>query len=133
MDDRVGLNDKPLSSIMDTDAPQWNADKCRGELPLHAPISHDTNPPRPRRHLQVLLVVILLVSLLHRDIIYRWYNDGDSMTRNPAYLIEAKHGAVASEHVRCSNMGVDVLKEGGNAVDAAIITTLCVGTVNMFS
>lgn len=54
-------------------------------------------------------------------------------TRNPAYLIEAKHGAVSSEHVRCSNMGIDVLKEGGNAIDAAIATTLCVGVVNMFS
>ncbi|KAG6904600.1 hypothetical protein DXG01_008765, partial [Tephrocybe rancida] len=40
--------------------------------------------------------------------------------RNPAYLIEAKHGAVAAENKRCSDIGVQILQEGGNAVDAAI-------------
>ena len=53
--------------------------------------------------------------------------------RNPAYLIKARNGAVASENKRCSDIGVDVLKEGGNAVDAAVATTFCIGVVNMFS
>ncbi|KAJ7178528.1 gamma-glutamyltranspeptidase [Mycena crocata] len=52
---------------------------------------------------------------------------------NPAYLIEARHGAVATENVICSDIGVDILKAGGNAVDAAIAATFCIGTVNMFS
>lgn len=52
---------------------------------------------------------------------------------NPSYLIEAKHGAVASENKRCSIIGVNTMKQGGNAVDAAIATTLCLGVVNMFS
>lgn len=56
---------------------------------------------------------------------------GDS--RNPAYLIRAKHGAVASENKRCSDIGVNILKDGGNAVDAAIGATFCTGVVNMFS
>lgn len=38
------------------------------------------------------------------------------LPRNDAYLVKAEKGAVASEDVDCSKMGVDVLKEGGNAV-----------------
>jgi len=53
--------------------------------------------------------------------------------RHPSYLIHATHGAVASESKTCSNIGVDILKEGGNAVDASIAATLCIGVVNMFS
>ena len=52
---------------------------------------------------------------------------------NPGYLIEASHGAVASENVVCSNVGVDILKDGGNAVDAIIGAVFCIGVVNMFS
>lgn len=56
-----------------------------------------------------------------------------SNTRNPAFLIKASRGAVASENELCSVIGVDTLKAGGNAVDAAVSTTLCIGVVNMFS
>jgi len=55
------------------------------------------------------------------------------ITRNPAHLIRAKSGAVASENIQCSEIGVDIMKDGGNAIDAAIATTFCIGVVNMFS
>jgi Gamma-glutamyltranspeptidase len=51
---------------------------------------------------------------------------------NPAYLVRARHGAAATENVLCSNIAVDVLKDGGNAVDASIAATLCVGVVSMY-
>ena len=56
-----------------------------------------------------------------------------SGTRNRAYLVEATHGAVASENEICSEIGVNTMRQGGNAVDAAVSTTLCIGVVNMFS
>ncbi|EIW63497.1 gamma-glutamyltranspeptidase [Trametes versicolor FP-101664 SS1] len=56
-----------------------------------------------------------------------------SAGRNPAYLVRATNGAVASENELCSDIGVNILKDGGNAVDATVGTTLCIGVVNMFS
>lgn len=41
--------------------------------------------------------------------------------------------AVSAEHVVCSEIGLAILKKGGNAVDAAIATGFCIGTVNCFS
>ncbi|KAK1674383.1 gamma-glutamyltranspeptidase [Colletotrichum godetiae] len=41
-------------------------------------------------------------------------------------------GAVASESVECSRIGRDLLAQGGNAVDALVGTTFCVGTVGMY-
>lgn len=38
------------------------------------------------------------------------------LPRNDAYLVEAQNGAVASEDITCSDMGVEVLRKGGNAV-----------------
>jgi len=77
----------------------------------------------------VLLVVFLQNSHQHRNSPH----PTPSLTRNPAHLISAKHGAVASENGRCSQIGVEVMKDGGNAVDAAISSAFCVGVVNMFS
>ena len=53
--------------------------------------------------------------------------------RNPSYLKRGRHGAVATEVDLCSQTGVNILKRGGNAVDAAITSALCVGVTNMFS
>ncbi|KAK2001865.1 gamma-glutamyltranspeptidase [Colletotrichum falcatum] len=41
-------------------------------------------------------------------------------------------GAVASEAVECSKIGRDLIAQGGNAVDALVGTTFCVGTVGMY-
>jgi len=116
----------------------WIPDKPP-QLPLHtAPGSRAPSRPKSWRYIAIFAFIIISFSC-HSSRFCHWYNDRvkDSShyptTRNPAYLIEAKHGAVASENLRCSNMGVNVMKEGGNAVDAAIATTLCVGVVNMFS
>jgi len=80
--------------------------------------------------LAVWLVLLRIRS--HKDA-YVSHSQYPISYRNPAYLIEAAHGAVAAENKRCSDIGVNALKDGGNAVDAAIAATLCTGVVNMFS
>lgn len=45
--------------------------------------------------------------------------------RNPSYLVRGEHGAVATETETCSQIGIDILKDGGKATDAAIGSALC--------
>lgn len=42
-----------------------------------------------------------------------------------------KLGAVSSESSICSNIGTDVLQDGGNAADALVATVFCVGVIGM--
>nr|CAD7412340.1 unnamed protein product [Timema poppensis] len=44
--------------------------------------------------------------------------------------LRVSHGSVATDSHKCSVLGTDILKKGGNAVDAAIASTLCVGIFN---
>ncbi|KAJ3180631.1 hypothetical protein HK101_009946 [Irineochytrium annulatum] len=48
-------------------------------------------------------------------------------------LILARNGAVSSENPICSQVGVDALRDGGSATDAAIAASLCIGVTNMYS
>lgn len=43
------------------------------------------------------------------------------------------HGSVATDFKECSAIGVDILKKGGNAVDASIAGALCLAVVNPHS
>lgn len=44
----------------------------------------------------------------------------------------AKLGGVASESAVCSQIGIDLLEQGGNAIDALVGTTFCVGVIGMY-
>ncbi len=44
--------------------------------------------------------------------------------------VDAARGAVAADHGRCSDLGVEVLREGGSAADAAVAAALCQGVLN---
>lgn len=44
-----------------------------------------------------------------------------------------QHAAVATDSATCSQVGVDILKKGGSAVDSAVASTFCLGVVNLHS
>ncbi|KAI7848842.1 gamma-glutamyltransferase, partial [Circinella umbellata] len=48
-------------------------------------------------------------------------------------LVTGKRGAVAVEAEECSNTGIEILKQGGNAVDSAIASALCIGVIDSFA
>ncbi|KAK0117937.1 hypothetical protein ONS95_012249 [Cadophora gregata] len=45
---------------------------------------------------------------------------------------DAKLGAVASESSICTQIGIDILKSGGNAADAIVAMQFCVGVTGMY-
>ncbi|TVY55760.1 Glutathione hydrolase proenzyme [Lachnellula suecica] len=45
---------------------------------------------------------------------------------------QGSHGAVACESKVCAQIGIDTLKEGGNAADALIAQQFCVGVIGMY-
>ena len=47
------------------------------------------------------------------------------------WAVEDVHnGAVATDQPVCSQVGLSILKDGGNAADSAVATALCLGVVN---
>ena len=58
-------------------------------------------------------------------------NDSSTNSSNTKTLFE--NCAVSTEVPMCSELGVEILKIGGNAMDSAIASAICVGIVNSFS
>lgn len=55
-----------------------------------------------------------------------------SALASPTSPQEPRFGAVASESSICSQIGINLLNTGGNAADALVGTTFCVGVVSMY-
>lgn len=55
-----------------------------------------------------------------------------SQGRKPEHSRIGPHGAVATEVDVCSNVGADLLKEGGSAADAIIGASFCVNSIDSF-
>lgn len=60
------------------------------------------------------------------------FDDAVSSEVSAEHYGRGKVGAVASESAICSKIGRDLLLRGGNAADALVGTTFCVGTIGMY-
>ncbi|GAP88671.1 putative gamma-glutamyltranspeptidase [Rosellinia necatrix] len=84
---------------------------------------------------KLLRVVLLLVAaassglaLYHRQ----WEASGQRQTVLSPPAVSDHRGAVACESKVCSQIGIDLLAHGGNAVDAFVGAQLCVGVIAMY-
>ncbi|KAJ2465242.1 hypothetical protein GGI03_002773, partial [Coemansia sp. RSA 2337] len=105
---------------------------------LGSPPAHFLSRKRQSRLLSIGAVSLLLTAFIGGLLVVasarRWPCLGVLLrTEGTSTLISAKHGAVATDEPRCSVIGVDVLREGGNAIDAAIASTLCIGLMQAHS
>lgn len=62
-----------------------------------------------------LCLIVALVSLVHFVLGNTYLSNS---TRPPHFRHQDKNGAVASEVSECSRVGLELIKEGGNAADA---------------
>ncbi|CAP70682.1 uncharacterized protein PODANS_3_7450 [Podospora anserina S mat+] len=51
---------------------------------------------------------------------------------DPSTAPNGTRGAVASESKLCSQIGIDMISQGGTAADALVAATLCVGVIGMY-
>ncbi|KAI1101388.1 gamma-glutamyltranspeptidase [Jackrogersella minutella] len=80
----------------------------------------------PRSLLLLLLAIAPSVAVPQQ-----WQPVGQSVLKQQ-HSSSGKRGAVASESKVCSEIGIDLLGQGGNAVDAWVGTQLCVGVIGMY-
>ncbi|XP_064616160.1 glutathione hydrolase 1 proenzyme-like [Liolophura sinensis] len=70
----------------------------------------------------VATCVVVVPILLSHD-----WPKGRNILFSNSVLGEYKHAAVASDVTQCSNIGKDILEQGGSAVDAAVASLFCMG------
>ncbi|KAI9312614.1 nucleophile aminohydrolase [Dichotomocladium elegans] len=110
-------------------------DESSGSEPL---LPKNTHPDYKRRQHRARLLsglgaatlALLLISTLA---LYFATKDVGHTNEYHGRLVSGEHAAVAVEAEECSAVGVETLKNGGNAVDAAIASALCIGVIGSYA
>ena len=55
---------------------------------------------------------------------------GSQFQKENDNIVEVEHGVVAVDDECFSDIGIDILREGGHALDATVSTSLCLGVVS---
>ncbi|KAJ4842111.1 gamma-glutamyltransferase [Turnera subulata] len=77
----------------------------------------------------VLILFSTLLTLSHASS-YGEDQRGSEGANHRSSEVVAASGVVATDDRRCSRIGMNILREGGNAVDAAVGAALCLGVVS---
>ena len=86
-----------------------------------------------KRQRRIAPALFILAVILNIYVFYGQEEMVDNSARQFSKRAVGSNGVVASENKICSDIGVDILKLGGSAVDSVIATGLCIGTTNMYS
>lgn len=98
------------------------------QRPQWLPAWAQSNTNRTKKLLVSFIVsfAVVLCFFMRRPVQVGWNGTYHPL---PALDVTGSHGAVASDVQTCSQMGVEVLKAGGTAADAAVQVCLCIGTL----